>query len=323
MAGTRVGYRLRTCPRGQAPRLHRYGGQEDGSRPGRRVTDVRPRHRLPAAHRKVARPESAGTRSAEVSPLDESKPGRPHRCDLDRSRRSDRFRRSDGGGGLRGRPHRVDPPNPYRTHHPAVSGTPALSRRSPRTAEEKRSVTSATAPDRAPATPSPMTVARPQGRNAVVKLFVFVPLLALVAAVPAAWGWGLTWIDVGLAVGFTSSPVPGPRSGSTATSPTARSRPSDRCGSRWLWWATRPSRARSSSGSPTTAATTLSPTNRATRTRRGCSAPAPPPSRRVSGTPTSGGWSTTTSPIRPASPPTCSPIPTSHGSTASSRSGRR
>ena len=27
-------------------------------------------------------------------------------------------------------------------------------------------------------------------------------MLALVAAVPLAWGWGLSWLDVGLAVGF-------------------------------------------------------------------------------------------------------------------------
>ncbi len=47
-----------------------------------------------------------------------------------------------------------------------------------------------------------MIVDRPEGRNAVVKLFVFVPFLALVAAVPFAWGWGLSWIDVGLATSF-------------------------------------------------------------------------------------------------------------------------
>jgi stearoyl-CoA desaturase (delta-9 desaturase) len=33
-------------------------------------------------------------------------------------------------------------------------------------------------------------------------LFVIVPFLALAAVVPAAWGWGLTWTDVGLFVGF-------------------------------------------------------------------------------------------------------------------------
>src|SRR5918997_6389566 len=36
----------------------------------------------------------------------------------------------------------------------------------------------------------------------LVKLFAVVPALALVAAVPLAWGWGLGWADVGLAVFF-------------------------------------------------------------------------------------------------------------------------
>jgi stearoyl-CoA desaturase (delta-9 desaturase) len=33
-----------------------------------------------------------------------------------------------------------------------------------------------------------------------VKIFVIVPFTALVAAVPFAWGWGLGWVDIGLAV---------------------------------------------------------------------------------------------------------------------------
>jgi stearoyl-CoA desaturase (delta-9 desaturase) len=36
----------------------------------------------------------------------------------------------------------------------------------------------------------------------LVKLFAVVPALALVAAVPLAWGWGLGWTDVGLAAFF-------------------------------------------------------------------------------------------------------------------------
>ncbi|MEJ2854238.1 MULTISPECIES: acyl-CoA desaturase [unclassified Saccharothrix] len=36
----------------------------------------------------------------------------------------------------------------------------------------------------------------------LVKLFAVVPALALAAAVPLAWGWGLGWVDVGLAVFF-------------------------------------------------------------------------------------------------------------------------
>ena len=35
-----------------------------------------------------------------------------------------------------------------------------------------------------------------------VKVFLILPLLALAAAVPFAWGWGLGWVDVGLAAGF-------------------------------------------------------------------------------------------------------------------------
>jgi stearoyl-CoA desaturase (delta-9 desaturase) len=36
----------------------------------------------------------------------------------------------------------------------------------------------------------------------LVTVFAVVPLLALVAAVPVAWGWGLGWVDIGLAVFF-------------------------------------------------------------------------------------------------------------------------
>ncbi|MFC7661059.1 fatty acid desaturase [Pseudonocardia benzenivorans] len=43
---------------------------------------------------------------------------------------------------------------------------------------------------------------RPAGQAALVYGFTLLPMLALVAAVPLAWGWGLSWLDVGLAVGF-------------------------------------------------------------------------------------------------------------------------
>ena len=36
----------------------------------------------------------------------------------------------------------------------------------------------------------------------VLYVFVVVPFLALAPIVPAVWGWGLSWLDVGLAVGF-------------------------------------------------------------------------------------------------------------------------
>src|SRR5262245_24292651 len=56
-----------------------------------------------------------------------------------------------------------------------------------------------------PARPEPKPIvgaARREPDRAFVKFAVVVPLLALVAAVPLAWGWGLTWTDVGLAIGF-------------------------------------------------------------------------------------------------------------------------
>jgi stearoyl-CoA desaturase (Delta-9 desaturase) len=51
--------------------------------------------------------------------------------------------------------------------------------------------------------PKPITVGR--RRNHVqlgVYIFILVPFVALIAAVPLAWGWGLTWVDVILAVVF-------------------------------------------------------------------------------------------------------------------------
>ncbi|NEB72377.1 acyl-CoA desaturase, partial [Streptomyces fulvissimus] len=33
-------------------------------------------------------------------------------------------------------------------------------------------------------------------------LFIVVPFLALLAAVPLAWGWGVSWLDLGLMVFF-------------------------------------------------------------------------------------------------------------------------
>jgi stearoyl-CoA desaturase (Delta-9 desaturase) len=43
---------------------------------------------------------------------------------------------------------------------------------------------------------------RPHAESMIVHLFVVLPMLALAAAVPLAWEWGLTWLDVGLAVTF-------------------------------------------------------------------------------------------------------------------------
>ncbi|GAA0267990.1 acyl-CoA desaturase [Cryptosporangium japonicum] len=43
---------------------------------------------------------------------------------------------------------------------------------------------------------------RPIPAHVTVYLFVLVPFVALVAAVPVAWGWGLSWVDVALTVVF-------------------------------------------------------------------------------------------------------------------------
>jgi stearoyl-CoA desaturase (Delta-9 desaturase) len=51
--------------------------------------------------------------------------------------------------------------------------------------------------------PEPMTLgAPPVGRTALVKLFVVVPFVALLCAVPFAWGRGLSGLDVTLSVAF-------------------------------------------------------------------------------------------------------------------------
>src|SRR5690606_40206637 len=35
-----------------------------------------------------------------------------------------------------------------------------------------------------------------------VKIFVLAPLLAIAVAVPFAWGWGLSWVDIALGAAF-------------------------------------------------------------------------------------------------------------------------
>ena len=52
-------------------------------------------------------------------------------------------------------------------------------------------------------TPKPLiSHRRGTGEMIVLKTFLLVPFLALLAAVPLAWGWGLTWVDLVLAVVF-------------------------------------------------------------------------------------------------------------------------
>src|ERR1700730_6694548 len=42
----------------------------------------------------------------------------------------------------------------------------------------------------------------PTGERILVGIFVVVPMLALLAAVPLAWGWGLGWRDIVIAISF-------------------------------------------------------------------------------------------------------------------------
>ena len=59
------------------------------------------------------------------------------------------------------------------------------------------------APETTDTGPKPLTAgSRPRVAQFFVYLFVVVPCVALVAAVPFAWGWGLGWVDVGLGVVF-------------------------------------------------------------------------------------------------------------------------
>jgi stearoyl-CoA desaturase (Delta-9 desaturase) len=54
-----------------------------------------------------------------------------------------------------------------------------------------------------PTGPKPMLDGyKPTGENIAVGIFVIVPFVALVAAIPLAWGWGLHWADVWIALAF-------------------------------------------------------------------------------------------------------------------------
>src|ERR1700737_1235160 len=48
----------------------------------------------------------------------------------------------------------------------------------------------------------PMVIDRSGSEQILVKIFVLIPFVALVAAVPFAWGWGLGWTDLALAAAF-------------------------------------------------------------------------------------------------------------------------
>ncbi|HEV3359893.1 MAG TPA: acyl-CoA desaturase [Pseudonocardiaceae bacterium] len=61
----------------------------------------------------------------------------------------------------------------------------------------------ATAPPTPKQAPKPITSGRrPATHQVLVIAFVIIPLAALIIAVPFAWGWGLNWVDVGMAIGM-------------------------------------------------------------------------------------------------------------------------
>jgi len=72
------------------------------------------------------------------------------------------------------------------------------------TLDRTATATDATAPNTGPKpiVVPPADPKRARFERVMVGVFVVVPLLALVAAIPVAWGWGLGWRDVGIALVF-------------------------------------------------------------------------------------------------------------------------
>ena len=70
------------------------------------------------------------------------------------------------------------------------------------------------APAEPEAGPKPLTTGK-QSVGIIIALwaFVVIPFVALIAAVPVAWGWGLSWLDVAMFLVGTSTAVPHIKSG--------------------------------------------------------------------------------------------------------------
>jgi stearoyl-CoA desaturase (Delta-9 desaturase) len=75
---------------------------------------------------------------------------------------------------------------------------PSARTTAPRTASSSAAAPSAAEPS-APGAP-PETEKKRSGEQIALALFIAIPFLALVAAVPVAWGWGLGWHDVVIAL---------------------------------------------------------------------------------------------------------------------------
>lgn len=96
-----------------------------------------------------------------------------------------------------------------------------------------------TDPTAEPSRPEPGVAAsvldgrRPRGESVLVYVVTLIRTVALIGAGTLAWGWGLSWLDVGLAIVFCFVSGLGVTVGSTATSPTVPSRPAAACASGW------------------------------------------------------------------------------------------
>src|SRR4030088_1663880 len=62
----------------------------------------------------------------------------------------------------------------------------------------------------APPVPKPiLSGRRSQPEQLTITVFLLVPFLALIAAVPLMWGWGLSWTDLWTACGLCPAPSRG------------------------------------------------------------------------------------------------------------------
>ena len=148
----------------------------------------------------------------------------------------------------------------------------------------------------------------------LVAVFVGVPFLALIAAVPLAWGWGLGWHDVVIAIAFYLVSGLGISMGLHRYFTHGSFK-----AVRGFKIALAVAGSLAIDGSPITAGTTSTATRRATRTRHGASATTGRRSARAWPSPTPAGCSTATSRHRRNSAPTGWPTPMSPGSPGGSR----